>query len=378
MRIAYAAGKMIEGYDGVTRVMFKWDEELRRREIDHIFIAGEVPPRGEQSAPMYRVFSVPFPLYKEYPFSIPVPKTFDDVLDRFEPDLLHFNSPCPLACASIKYAQRRGIPVVSTYHTHFLSYAQYYGLAPMTELCWTLYHHVYDPCVAIFVPSRPILEELKSGGIRNLAYLPHGIDLSQFNPSFRSEGWKQRHGVEGKFVALYAGRLVWEKDLRVLAEMHRLLRSRRPEVVIALAGDGPIRSELKRLMPDALFLGHLSAAEVAEAYASTDAFVFPSRTETFGNVTLEAMACGNVPVCAAAGGPIDIITHGENGFLIQPGDAEGFAAALESLADFPELRGELADSALQRAQTQSWSSIVDKMIREYRRAIASRAGTKAA
>ncbi len=369
MRIAYTAGKMVEEYDGVTRVLFKWSEHLQNKNVPHIFISGEVPPKEKQSVPMYRVPSIPFPLYKEYPFSLPSPKTFDAVLNEFKPDIIHFNSPCPLAFASLKYGRKHDIPVVSTYHTHFLSYAQYYKLKPFVEAGWMLYHHVYNQCAQVYVPSTPILHELEAGGLNTLHFLPHGVDIDTFHPTFLSKSWKEQVGAQDKFVVLYAGRLVWEKNLRVLANVYNTLYPQRNDIAFVLAGDGPIRRELEQMMPDAIFLGHLNTKQVATAFASSDAFIFPSKTETFGNVTLEAMACGNVPICAAAGGTLDLIRNEENGFLIEPDDASGFAAAIRALADDPSLRNTFAERALAFAQQQSWDVIVERMLNFYSDAI---------
>lgn len=360
---------MIEEYDGVTRVLFKWSEHLQKKNISHIFISGEIPPKEEQRVPMYRVPSIPFPLYKEYPLSLPSSKTFDDVLNEFKPDIIHFNSPCPLAFASLKYGRKHDIPVVSTYHTHFLSYAQYYKLKPLIAGGWMLYHHIYNQCSQVYVPSTPILHELEAGGLKTLRFLPHGVDISAFNPTFFSPKWKKEIGIEDKFVVLYAGRLVWEKDLRVLANVYKSLLQTRKDVVFVLAGDGPIRTELEQLMPKAIFLGHLNTKLIATAFASSDAFIFPSKTETFGNVTLEAMACKNVPICAATGGALDLIHEEENGFLIEPDDTDGFVTAINTLANNPSLRETMATHALAFARQQSWDAIVEKMLGFYSSAI---------
>jgi glycosyltransferase involved in cell wall biosynthesis len=369
MKIAYTAGMMREGFDGVTRVMYKWNETLRKKNIEHIFLAADVPPLSEQSVPMFEVASFPFPLYKDYRVALPTMKNFGAVLDNFKPDIIHFNSPCPLAFAALKYGRKHDIPVVSTYHTHFLSYARYYKLSALTEACWSLYHKLYDGCAQVYVPSLPIIDELQKGKLQNLVYLPHGVDAAQFNPSYYSSVWKDSIGAEKTFVALYAGRLVWEKDLHLLPLISEALRRKYDRVQFVLAGDGPARTELQRRMPDAKFLGHLTSPQLAEAYASSDAFIFPSRTETFGNVTLEAMACGTVPICAAAGGAKDLIINGINGFSPEPGDVDGFVRAIEHVMYHPKRRAKLIENGQYFAQEQSWDSIIDRMLSLY--AIAS-------
>jgi phosphatidylinositol alpha 1,6-mannosyltransferase len=378
MKIAYTAGMMREGFDGVTRVMFKWNETLLRKNIEHIFIAAEVPPKTEQPVPMFQVSSFPFPLYKDYRVAMPTMKNFDAVLDNFKPDIIHFNSPCPLAFAALKYGRKHDIPVVSTYHTHFLSYAKYYNLTALTEACWSLYHKLYDGCTQVYVPSLPIIDELHKGRLQNLVYLPHGVDTLQFNPTYASPTWKERIGAGSTFVLLYAGRLVWEKDLHFLPLISEALRRKYDRVKFVLAGDGPARHELQKRMPDAKFLGHLTSAQLAEAYASSDAFIFPSRTETFGNVTLEAMACGTVPICAAAGGAKDLIINGINGFSPEPGDVDGFVRAIEHVMYHPKRRAKLVENASYFAQEQSWDSIIDRMLSLYSIATGTGVNTAAA
>ncbi len=378
MKIAYTAGMMREGFDGVTRVMYKWNETLLKKNIEHIFLAADVPPKAEQSVPMFQVSSFPFPLYKDYRVALPTVKNFDSVLDAFKPDIIHFNSPCPLAFAALKYGRKHDIPVVSTYHTHFLSYATYYKLTALTDACWKLYHKMYDRCAQVYVPSLPIIDELEKGRLQNLVYLPHGVDTTQFNPSFRSPAWKKNVGAESTFVLLYAGRLVWEKDLHLLPLISDALRRKYDRVQFVLAGDGPARAELQKRMPEALFLGHLNSHQLAEAYASSDAFIFPSRTETFGNVTLEAMACGTVPICAAAGGAKDLIINNINGYSPEPGDVNGFVRAIEQVMYHPKRREKLVENASYFAQEQSWDSIIDRMLSLYSIATGAGALTAAA
>ncbi|HLP15268.1 MAG TPA: glycosyltransferase family 1 protein [Bacteroidota bacterium] len=365
MKIAYTAGMMREGFDGVTRVLYKWNENLCRKGIEHIFISADIPKASEQSVPMYEVHSVPFPLYKDYRVAVPTAKKFDAVLDSFKPDIIHFNSPCPLAYAALKYGRKHDIPVVSTYHTHFVSYATYYKLSALTEACWRLYHKLYGGCAQVYVPSLAIKDELSKGGLTNLIYLPHGVDTEKFNPGYFSNQWKIQIGATDTFVALYAGRLVWEKDVHLLPQISEALRRKYDRVKFVLAGDGPARTELEKRMPDAVFLGHLSSQHLAQAYASSDVLVFPSRTETFGNVTLEAMACGTVPICAAAGGAQDLIINGINGFSPSPGDVNGFVRAIEHVMYHPNRRAKLVENAFHFAQEQSWEAIIDRLLRCY-------------
>jgi glycosyltransferase involved in cell wall biosynthesis len=201
--------------------------------------------------------------------------------------------------------------------------------------------------------------------MKNLEFLPHGVDTELFHPKHRSESWKKELGLEEKFALLFVGRLVWEKDLKTLAATYNLLKLRRNDVAFVLAGDGPVRGELQQLMPDAIFLGYQGGEELSTAYASSDMFVFPSTTETFGNVTLEAMASGIPPVCANKGGASGFIQERVTGLLAKPQDAGDMALQIESLLDSPQRREEMAQQAFLYGHEQTWQKSFERMLASY-------------
>jgi phosphatidylinositol alpha 1,6-mannosyltransferase len=371
LRVAYFAGTMRAGQDGVTRVLYRLMESLREHSVDGIFISPVIPEPSDQAVPMFCVPSLTFPLYKEYRFAFPGYAHFEDRLRDFKPDLLHINSPCPLGQAAVSYGQRHGIPVVATYHTHFASYAKYYRIRALESVSWTYLRSLYNRCNRTYVPSLPIVRELEEQGIRNLEYLPHGVDNSCFNPGFRSEQWRETHGLRNKKVLLFVGRLVWEKDLKTLMEVYQVLAGRRSDWKLVVVGDGPIRNDLVSGMPEALFLGYQSGRDLSAAYASSDIFVFPSTTETFGNVTLEAMASGIVPICVREGGASGIIRDGINGFVAGPRDPADLVKRIEYLLDHPARRTAMAEQALAFARTQTWDQIFLRLFSSYREVLRS-------
>lgn len=369
LRVAYFAGTMRPEHDGVTRVLYRLIGYLNEQKIENKFFSPIVPAPNEQPTQFHKIPSVTFPLYRDYQFAMPGIRHFSEELLAFNPDIIHINSPCPLGYAAVKFGRRHHVPVVATYHTHFASYAKYYHMSMLAGLSWKYIRSLYNDCERVFVPSRPILDELAAHGLNTLEFLPHGVDTNAFNPQAYSGEWKKRIGAERKLVLLFAGRLVWEKDLKTLAQAYALLTAKRNDVAFVLAGDGPVREELTRMMPKAIFLGHQSKHSLATAYASSDVFVFPSTTETFGNVTLEAMAAGLPPVCARAGGAYGIIEPERTGLLAEPRCPHDLVEKIGSLLDHPEKRSAIRSAALSFARTQQWENIFDRMIGCYEQTI---------
>ncbi|MFZ0453738.1 MAG: glycosyltransferase family 1 protein [Ignavibacteriaceae bacterium] len=365
IKVAYFAGSLQPGHDGVTRVLYKLIDNLKKYNIESMFFSPIIPGKEEQPVQMYSVPSFTFPLYKEYKFAVPGQRYFEDKLKEFQPDIIHINSPCSLGYAAVKYGNRNGIPVAATYHTHFASYAKYYKIKAFENISWSYFRKIYNACRIVYVPSKPILDELKLHDIHNLKYLPHGVDNETFNTSFYSQEWKRKNNIGGKKAVLFVGRLVWEKDLETLANSYKIIMDTRDDAAFVIVGDGPIKNELIKLMPKAVFLGYQSGTKLAEAYASSDIFVFPSTTETFGNVTLEAMASGLPPICAKEGGAYGVIDEGINGLTAIPRDPVDLAKKINLLLDYDEKRNYLRNNAINYAKEQTWDKIFQKLVNSY-------------
>lgn len=377
LRAAYFAGSMKPGQDGVTRVLYRLIDTIKNEEIDSIFFSPIIPPPNEQQVKMIEVPGVTIPLYKEYKFARLGYKYFEKQLKEFNPDIIHINSPCSLGCAAIKYANKNHTPVVATYHTHFPSYAKYYKVNMLEPCSWNYIRSLYSKCDSVFVPSIPIMNELKEHGLNNVEYLPHGIDLDIFNPNYKRREWKENIAKD-KTVILYAGRLVWEKDLLTLAGAYKIVMQKRGNAKFVLAGDGPVKGELQKLMPEAEFLGYQSGIELSTAFASSDIFAFPSTTETFGIVTLEAMASKLPPVCAGEGGAYGIIQDGITGLITEPRNEIDLAEKIIFLIDNPGKREAMAEKAYEYAEDQTWEKIFKKLFTRYEEIIYNYHITRAA
>lgn len=357
IKVAYFAGTMKPGQDGVTRVLFRLIDWLNENQIDNLFLSSQIPKNNNQKTKFLQIPSFPFPFYKEYKVAFPGYKYFKNELDKFKPDIIHVNSPCSLGLAAIKYAKKNKIPVVATYHTHFPSYAKYYNIKQLEFISWNYLRKFYNKCDRVFVPSKNILDELTTKGFKTTEYLPHGIDLSLFNKSFKSDEWKKSLNIYNKKVILFVGRLVWEKDLRTFTEIYDILTGLRNNVTFVLVGEGPIRKELEKLMPEAIFLGFKSGKELSTIYASSDLFLFPSTTETFGNVVLEAMASGVVPICSDEGGASSSIVNNYSGVICKAKNAFDFSKKIVNLLNNQSEKETIENNCVEYASKQSWNNI---------------------
>jgi phosphatidylinositol alpha 1,6-mannosyltransferase len=372
MRIAYFSATLKDAQDGVVRVVNKYIETALNKHCSVAVFTASPPLASVLAVPVYRVPSVPFLLQKAYRLALPGTGYFENQLGKFSPDLLHIHSPCTLGYSAARYGIRHHIPVVATYHTHFPAYLPYYHISLLEGLCWRLLRNLYNNITHTIVPSHCVMRDLQDHNIERLIYIPNGVDIDSFNPSYYSDEWRLQFPLGlHKPIILFVSRLVWEKNLKTLAETYNALRSVTDNFIMVVIGDGPARRELQQMMPGAHFLGFLSGHDLSVAYASSDIFVFPSRTESFGLVTVEAMASGLVPVAAGHGGAIDIIENNVSGFLVPPDGTGPIVEKIRILLDHSEIRKCMSVRAHERAKEFSWESILDRLFRLYERIVRS-------
>ena len=365
MKIAYFIGTLLKE-DGVTRVLIKLAREAQLRGIQSLIITGYAEDVSISPVPVIEIPSVIFPLYKAYRLSLPGIKGFEKRLDEFKPDLIHLHSPDTIAWAALKYAKRRNIPIMATYHTDFARYLSYYHISFLKPFVWFILRKLYNQLKFVTTPSPVATQDLLSHGINNARTLPWGVDFTNFSPSFRSLQWRARIlGGKEKNILLCVCRLTWEKDLDTLAKTYQLLKEKRDDFSMVVAGDGPARKKLETLMPGAIFLGYIEKQELSQVYASSDILLFPSSTETFGNVTVEAMASGLVPVVADAGGSKSLVQNGKNGFLAPPKNSHDFYLKVAALLDNPQLKKQMQDTATESVKKFSWSNVFEQLMQMY-------------
>lgn len=368
MRIAYFSECMLPGQDGVSRVLHRAAAYHRTQGNSVCWITAVADPNLPEVQLLTR--SVPVPGNAPYRLSLGWGPGLRAQLAAFRPDILHIHAPFWLGWAASRLARQLGVPCVATYHTDFTSYVRYHrsgGLAPL--LRW---HNrlVYNACTLTLVPSGTVQATLRKDGIRRTRVLPHGVDPEAFHPRFRSAAWRAPFGT-GKCILLYVGRLVWEKNLALLARVLPDLLARRPDVAFVFVGAGPAQAALQQRLPQAHFLGYQAGEALATAYASSDALVFPSATETFGNVTLEAMASGLACLVADAGGSADLVEHRVMGLKFAPSSAHSLADNLRELVADRSQRERLAGRARHFAQAQQWDGILDQQQAIYEEMLAN-------
>ena len=321
MRIALFSGNYNYVRDGANRALNRLVSYLEKQGVEVlVFSPTTATPAFAPAGTLVSVPSVPVPLRSEYRIAMGLSESIRKKVEAFKPDLIHLSAPDWLGYSALRYALRRGIPAIASFHTRFDTYFSYYGL-PWLDRAFSRYlGHFYRHCERVYAPSESMAQEMRSAKMgRDIRIWSRGVDGSFFNPSMRSLDWRRSHGIgDDEVVMTFVGRLVLEKGLDVFADVSEALTRQSKDHRVLVVGDGPERDKFARQFPSAIFTGFLSGEDLSRAYASSDFFLNPSTTETFGNVTLEAMATGLPVICADATGSRSLVKHGKNGFLCSP------------------------------------------------------------
>ena len=367
-RIALFTGAYNHIADGVSLTLNRLVAYLLANGADVLVFAPSVDePAIEHAGRLEVLPSIAMPGRPEYRISTGISADNRSALEAFDPTIVHLATPDIAGVQALAWAQSRGRPIVASYHTHFSSYLEYYHMDRLERLMWSFLRWFYRHCSHIYVPTASMAEVLVSHGIEDgLELWPRGVDASLFHPGRRSGAFRQRHGFKDDDVVVsFISRLVIEKGIDVYADVLAQLQEEGRHVRALVVGDGPACALIQERLPMAVFAGHLRGEELATAYASSDIFLFPSETETFGNVTLEAMASGVPTVCADATGSNSLVVDGETGFLVPARDVSAFTDRVRSLVDDPGLRAQMGHAALTEALTYTWPIILGRIDRYY-------------
>jgi glycosyltransferase involved in cell wall biosynthesis len=323
-------------------------------------------PGAAPDARVVRWPSAPFWAYPQLRMSAPLRADVMAGLKKWQPTLVHATTPFGIGLAGRAVAKALRVPLVTSYHTAFGEYLKHYGLGALDRASWPYLRWFHNSGRRTFAPSRHVATQLLAEGFRDLRVWGRGVDPLRFHPRFRSDAMRERMGASpSDFVVAYVGRVAPEKQLPLAIEAMRGVMARHPQVRFAVAGDGPALEECRAMAPArSWFAGALTGEALASFYASADCFVFPSTTETFGNVVLEAMASG-LPVVAPDIGATLEIANRDTAELFAATNAESLADAVERVLLDANRRETLRTEGARIAQARTWDAIWDGLFREY-------------
>lgn len=324
--------------NGVALTVQGLEQGLRERGHDVEVIRPRQPADTDAPGDTLLVHGANLPRYPGLRFGMPAGRTLRAHWRRGFPDAIYVATEGPLGWSAMRAAQRLGIPVVSGFHTRFDRYADHYGMGLLTPLVRGYLRRFHQRAVATLVPTDALAQELHGMGISNARLLRRAVDTQLFHPSRRDDELRAGWGVDAATpVVLYVGRMAPEKNLELAVAAFRAIQQRIPQARHVWVGDGPARAALQAAHPDLIFAGVQRGEALARHYASADLFLFPSLSETFGNVIIEALAAGLPVVAYAEGAAHEHLVDGVNGYCIAPGDAKAFIDAATRLASNPGL-----------------------------------------
>lgn len=368
-KIALYTGAYNHIRDGVSLTLNRLVKYLLEEGHEVLVLAPTTPkPVIDHQGTLQPVPSISFPGRSDYRLSTYLTNNIKRQLLEFEPDIVHVATPDLVGFQVQSWAQTNEIPAVCSFHTHFTSYLSYYNLGFLEGFTWDLLRKFYQNCNQTYVPSYGIANELKEHGVKDgLLLWTRGVNTDIYSPERRCSALREElHIEDDEPVILIACRLVWEKGLQVYVDVIKRLEAAGIKHRSVVAGDGPARAKMQQLLPNTVFLGLQTAQQLSCTYASSDVYLFPSHTETFGVTTLEAMASGLPVVVANASGPAMMVTHGVNGFMATPSDSEEFYKYTEQLVLNPELRQNMSESGRNIAHKKfHWSEVFANLVNYY-------------
>ena len=351
MRIAYVTETYPPELNGVSLTVARTVRHLRERghEVELIRPRQNGEPACDDDDE-WRTPGFPIPMYPDLRFGIASSASVQQRFDRTRPQLVHIATQGPLGHAALRAAQALALPVTTDFRTNFHQYSRYYGLGWLSSLVVDYLRHFHNQAQRTFVPTRAVRDELAGSGFERLAVVGRGVDTARFTPMQRSDALRAQWHCGDAPVLLYVGRLAAEKNVTLALCAFDAVRTRLPSAQMIVVGDGPLRRRLAAEFPRAQFVGTQHGEALAHYYASADLFLFPSVTDTFGNVTLEALASGLPVVAFDMAAAAEYVDDCVSGLLVEPGDESGFVAAVCTLAwqhqHLPELRRYAREAAL--------------------------------
>lgn len=379
LRVALFSGNYNYVRDGANQALNRLVDYLLRQGANvRVYSPKVEPPAFPPAGELIGLPSMPFPGRGEYRFPLGL---FGDVkrdLEEFNPNIVHVASPDVSGHRAVSWALDRKLPILASVHTRFETYPRYYNMAFLEPVAEAILRRFYNRCDALVAPSESMAAVLREQGMGDdISIWARGVDRDIFDPSRRDLAWRRELGIGDDEVAIgFLGRLVLEKGIDVFAETVTNLRERGVPFKVLVIGEGPAKDFFTEQVPEAIFVGFQKGPDLGRAVASMDMLLNPSVTETFGNVTLEAMACGLPVIAARATGSTSLVRDGETGRLVEPGQARAFADVIESYIHNPDLRTAHGQAGELRSREYSWDAINGAVADAYLRLLASRSSAQ--
>jgi glycosyltransferase involved in cell wall biosynthesis len=360
MRIAYVTETYPPELNGVSLTVDRTVRFLRSR--GHIVEL--IRPRQPGEAALdagdeLRTLGCAIPVYRELRFGV---ARLGPLVRRFQhtrPQIVHLATPGPLAWTALAAARALGIPTTTDFRTNFHQYSRYYGIGFLADAVLGLLRRFHNLSERTFVPTRAAARELRAAGFHNLTTVGRGVDSERFTPTLRSAELRRRwQAREDAPVLLMVGRIAKEKNVELGLRAFEGARAIRPETRMVVVGDGPARRRLEAAHPEVRFVGVQRGAELAAHYASSDVFLFPSLSDTFGNVVMEALASALPVVSFAVAAAAEHVDDGVSGRLVAAGDEAAYLAAVQAITDPSLALAPMRAAALAAAQRATWPEVL--------------------
>jgi len=372
-KIAFFAEILIEDFDGASRTMFQLINRIDPKRFDFLFICGVGPDRIMGFECM-KIPVINLPINTNYTMALPAlaKKKLKKRLSDFAPEVIHIATPSLLGAYALKYANKRELPVISIYHTHFISYIDYYFkhapflIGKVKQAIAGTQKAFYNHCDVVYVPAESIKKELEVMGVESsrMQIWRRGINTELFCPEKSDHAFLHKLTGNSYPTIFFASRLVWEKNLETLFRIYDRIQESALKVNILVAGDGIALKASKLKMKNAIFTGKVDHDTLSMLYASSDVFLFTSVSETYGNVVLEAMASGLPCVIADGGGSADFIKQGVNGFKCAPFEEEDYFRRISGILKDEDLRTQFVAEGIKHSQSLSWEQLSSKYFDE--------------
>lgn len=375
LRIALFSGNYNMTVDGANKALNRLVGYLLRKGAQvRVYSPTNDSPSFEPVGDLVSVPSMAIPNRPEYRIPLHLSARVKRDLDAFNPNVIHISSPDRVSRQAAKWARKRNIPVLASVHTRFETYFRYYNLSFIEPLMVAWIRKLYRKCDGLIAPSESFAQVLREQRMNyDIGIWTRGVERDIFLPNRRDLDWRKQMGMSDNIpVIAFLGRLVMEKGLDVFADTIDQLRRQKIDHDVMVIGEGPAGDWFRSRIPDAKFVGFQAGTDLAKAIASADILFNPSVTETFGNVTLEAMACALPVVAAHATGSASIVKHGNTGYLVEPGSITGFADRLQTYCEDIKLREEHGLAALAESQKYEWDAINAVVADTYIRLIGQR------